>query len=236
MKNIAEQFENFYTPTKALVIYQSVKDNVYVECHDVDEKGQAYNARPLTVEESIELADLLNCSTELKKGFLKPKGILPTQLLYIDSSSSGYAIWYTPPKKVDMFFAESLHIPNGKAAVPALIWKASKTTLQLYAIKSKEKPNGKTPLYHAPFFNVYDDGEVCMGTVNIEIDQKCMLEEFMQQWEHYFWNSYFSHLLIEDCPVKGNIVELWQQQVGSKKQFPVAQLKRNQLTLKEIFI
>ncbi|RWY53870.1 hypothetical protein [Mucilaginibacter gilvus] len=45
-------------------------------------------------------------------------------------------------------------------------------------------------------FNPYhQDGKVCFGTVTIQIPRECRLEEFMRQWEIYFFNSFFSHTL-----------------------------------------
>lgn len=45
------------------------------------------------------------------------------------------------------------------------------------------------------FFNIYEKGNVCMGTVSIDIKNSASVEEFIQAWEHYFFNSYFSHSL-----------------------------------------
>ena len=61
-----------------------------------------------------------------------------------------------------------------------------------------------------------------------------MLEDFIQGWQEYFFNSYFSHLLDGYCPVSVNIVQLWQEQVNSKKKFPVEVLVNNNKTIKDI--
>ncbi|PTQ93946.1 E2/UBC family protein D [Mucilaginibacter yixingensis] len=58
-----------------------------------------------------------------------------------------------------------------------------KDHLKVFALKGKTKANGNTMLYNAPFFNLYVDGSVCMGTVNINIDRQTHLEQFMAQWE-----------------------------------------------------
>jgi hypothetical protein len=73
-----------------------------------------------------------------------------------------------------------------------------------------------------------------MGTVSVRIKADCLLEEFMQQWEQYFFNSYFSHLIREKSPVKGNIIQLWQSLVNSGKQFSMKYLIKNGLTLKQL--
>jgi PRTRC genetic system protein B len=171
-----------------------------------------------------------------EKRFLNPKGLLTPKILYINPDKHGFAVWQTAPQEVNLFFAKTLGITCGKAKVPALIWKATKDNLFIYALKEEKKPSEKTILYHAPFFNIYQDGRVCMGTVDIEINHKCFLEEFIQQWEEYFWNSYFSHLIDGYSPVKANIVQLWQGQVNSGKDFPKEVLIKNGKTIKDLIL
>jgi len=236
MNNITSLFEDTYLPKIGIIIYSNTLQDkdYYVESYDIDENGSPINAHPLSVSEAAALAKALDTSKELQKSFLKPKGILPENLLYLDPSNRGYAIWYTPPQQQELFFADDLGINNGSAPTPALLWKASKTELFLFALAGAAKPKQKTPLYHAPFFNLHQDGKVCMGTVEIEITEKTSLEAFMESWQHYFFNSYFSHLIDEHNPVKGNIVQLWQQQVITSKPFPCKLMKKNKLTLKDL--
>ncbi|HEY4147629.1 MAG TPA: hypothetical protein VGM41_01805 [Chitinophagaceae bacterium] len=91
-----------------------------------------------------------------------------------------------------------------------MLWKAIKERLQVFALKGKTKPNADTPLQYAPLFNLSQDGRVCMGTVNINIDRQTGLEQFMAEWQSYFFNSYFTHTLGNHRHCKGNLVELWQ--------------------------
>jgi PRTRC genetic system protein B len=236
MKDITTVFGALYYPIKAFVIYQKDTDDktIYVEAYDMDKNGYPINAHPLSLRESTQLANALDTSDELKRNFLKPLGLLPKKVLYINPNHDGYAIWYTPTQKVNLFFVDSLAITNGKAFVPPLLWKASKNTLYIYAMDTDTEINEQTPLFHAPFFNLYTDGKVCMGTVSISIKTDCLLEEFIQQWEQYFFNSYFSHLIGDASPVKGNIIQLWQTLVCSGKPFPMKSLLKNDLTIKNL--
>ncbi|SFS61738.1 PRTRC system protein B [Mucilaginibacter polytrichastri] len=236
MKNITETFGALYHPVKAFVVFQkdSPENDTYVECYDMDENGFPINAHPLSIRESTQLANALDTSDELKRNFLKPSGLMPKNVLYINPDHNGYAIWHTPKQKVDLFFVEGLGIPNGKAAIPPLLWKASRGTLQVYALEGDSNITTDTPLYHAPFFNLYENGRVCMGTVKIKIPADCLLEEFIHLWQQYFFNSFFSHTLGGRIRVNGNVIQLWQSLVGTKKQFPINFLQENGLTLKKI--
>lgn len=237
MNNIARIFQEVYMPFKALVVYQSLLDdekNIYVEAYDMDENGSPVNAHPLSMEEAAALADSLDSSPEMQRTFLKPKGLLPENVLYINPDKNSFVIWYTAPQEVNLFFTDNLSISCGKANIPALVWKASKDSLGIYALKDNKKPSLKTALYHAPFFNIYKDGRVCMGTVDIEITNTTMLEDFIKDWQEYFFNSYFSHLLDDYCPVSANIIQLWQRHVNSNKKFPADVLVKNIKTLKDL--
>ena len=236
MNNITDKFGTMFYPKKAFVVYERKGQgrDIYIESYDMDDKGYPVNAHPLSMKESIALAKVMDTSEELHRSFLKPQGLLPHNILYINPDHNGYAVWYTPQQTIGMLFVDNLGIPNGKASIPPLLWKASKNSLQIYALKEDTGLNEQTLLYHAPFFNTYEDGKVCMGSVSVNISPDCQLEDFILQWEGYFFNSYFSHLFEGHIPVKVNIVQLWQSLINSRKKFPLRSLAKNGLTIKNI--
>lgn len=248
MTNVSQDFNRQYKPSKALLIYQleptednngygSREDNnnqVYVESYDIGRNGNPINAHPLSLQEIISLSELFQSSQELKSNYLKSKGMLPNKVLYINPQTNGCAVWYTPPQEVDLYFVQGLNIPTGKAKIPAMIWKATKDSLNVYALKGKGKPTDKTALYHAPYFNIYENGNVCMGTVNIQIDRYTCLEDFMAKWETYFFNSYFSHTIGGHQSSHLDMIALWQGQVGTGNPFPTETLIKHRITLKQI--
>ncbi|MDB5153877.1 MAG: system protein [Mucilaginibacter sp.] len=205
-----------------------------VESYDIGKYGNPINAHPLTYRETLQLSSLFQAAEELKTGYLRSRGVMPGKVLYVNPQLSGYAVWYTPPQEVPLFFASALGITSGRGKVPAMIWKAGRGELAVYALKGNKKPDHRTKLFHAPFFNVYQDGRVCMGTVRINITEAARLEDFMGLWESYFWNSYFSHLMSEFNPVTENIVQLWQAQVDTDNVFPTNLLKPTSFTLQNL--
>ena len=236
MKDITAVFEDIYVPHKALIFYvsQTEETQVYIEAYDMDDKGKLINAHPLSLQETKGLSQCLASGAAMRTSHLIPKGLLPVKLLYSTPTGDGFAVWYTPARKVDLLFVDSLNIPNGKAFVPPLVWKADRTKLSLYALKTNKKPVLQTPLFHAPFFNTYDTGDICMGTVDVDMSGVDNVEAFMVKWEDYYWNSFFSHLIQTASPVKGNIVQLWQQQVNTERKFPTDVLTPNGKTLKNL--
>ena len=229
MKDITQNFGTLYHPTSALVFYQSNERNkdTYVEHFDMDKNGNPINAHPLTERETQALAKalILNTKKEKSQEFLKPKGVLPTNILNINPSENGSVLWYTKAGKRQFYFSENLEIPNGTAEVPALIWFANKRSLKIFALSSNRRPAEKTKLHHAPFFNVYENGNVCMGTVDVNIQNSTSLEDFTEKWENYFFNSYFNHLMNGHNPINGNCVNLWKKLIKTGEIFPKEELK-----------
>jgi PRTRC genetic system protein B len=235
--DITENFEQLYHPKAALIFYEMKQDNhqnIYVEHFDMDKNGRLMNAHPLTVNEAKILSQSLQSDEEKHKAFLQPKGILPPNILHINPSENGSVIWHTKAQERKLYFVKNLEIANGKAFVPPMLWCADKNSLSVFALKNDKRPTEKTVLYHAPFFNVYQNGNVCMGTVNVEIQQSASLEEFINAWENYFFNSYFSHLVGGHNPIKGNCVNLWKNLIATGEIFPKEILKKNTKTLKHL--
>lgn len=247
MNNITERFNSGFEPYKALLIYRHDKaeiidqfrreeksTEIYVESYDIDRNGNPINAHPLNQREMSALCELLQATQEAKGGYLKSKGLLPANVLYVDQQANGYAVWYTPPQEVNLFFVDGLRIPSGKFHVPAMIWKANADRLSVYALTGKAKPTESTRLCHAPFLNIYGSGEVCMGTVQIAIGASTCLEEFTRTWEQYFFNSNFSHSISGNNSTKSNTTELWRSLAGKGEPFPQGELLKTSLTLKNI--
>jgi PRTRC genetic system protein B len=242
MKKLTDNFCNPYQPIKALLICQKQLQgddgeaiaSIYVESYDIGKFGKPINAHPLTFKETLQLSTLFQAAEEFKTGFLRSREVMPNKVLYVNPQQGGHAVWYTPPQEVPLFFGSALGIPSGRGKVPAMVWKASREELSVYALKGNKKPDSKTKLYHAPYFNVYTSGKVCMGNVRITITETARLEDFMALWENYFWNSYFSHLMNDHNPVTVNIVQLWKAQVKKNEPFPVQVLRSTNQTLQNL--
>lgn len=247
MKNITQEFNRRFEPFKALLIYRQesnvesspyhtddAQTEIYVESYDIGRNGKPINAHPLGEKEMSGLADLLQTAQQAKNGYLLSKGLLPPNVLYVKQQGSGYAVWYTPPQEVNLFFVDGLDIPSGKYPIPAMLWKAGANHLTVYAVRGKAKPHENTKLYHAPYLNIYAHGQVCMGTVQINAGRCTCLEEFMHTWEQYFFNSKFSHSISGNSSTKTNTTELWRSLVGKGEPFPQHELVSSGLTLKNM--
>lgn len=240
MKNTIDLTENFgtlYHPISALVFYGSkgTKSDMYVEHFEMDKNGNPINAHPLTEREAKVLARALQVEKDRDSAYLKSNGILPTNILHINSNKDkGAVLWYTKAQQRHLYFVDGLEIPNGKSYLPPMVWYANKKSLFVFALKSDRRPTEKTILYYAPFFNIYENGNVCMGTVSVAIKNSASVEDFTSAWEDYFFNSYFSHLMQNHVPIKGNCTTHWKMLIKTGEPFPKEILKKNNRTIKDL--
>ncbi|SOD17777.1 PRTRC system protein B [Pedobacter xixiisoli] len=234
MKDLTDDLTAFYQPKMALLFYKGKGRHaeMFVESYDIDAKGSPINAHPLSVREAQKLVKALQVGSQADR-MLKTSGILGTHILYTDPSKNK-VIWFTRSTRRKMYFSDLLGIPNGMASVPPMLWCADRESLSVYALGNDRRPNERTKLYHAPFFNIYQSGNVCMGTVDVEIGTSLTIEQFTLAWEEYFFNSYFNHLLEGHNPVEGNCVMLWEDLVDGQGTFPMDQLKRTGTTIKDL--
>lgn len=235
MKDITNSFRSYFYPTTALVFYQNdgALNETYVEHFDMED-GKPVNPHPLSAEEAKRLATALQVDED-KINLLKSDGILQNNILSFDAKKSAI-IWHTKSQLKQLHFSDGLGIKSGKANVPTLVWKADKDSLQIFALASNRKPTPNSDLYYAPFFNIYQDGSVCMGTVSINTYETGSVKELMSLWENYFFNSYFSHLMADHNPVDGNCVLLWESLIDTDKLFPTDMLIKTNKKLKDVLL
>lgn len=102
--------------------------------------------------------------------------------------------------------------------------------MSVYAFMGS-KPKRK--LYRAPFFNVYDDNHVCLGTAKAKKPKELTYKNIMTYWEQMFWGSEFAGLISAN-PVKGNLTTIMKQCIKTGCKFPVSELLPIKRTLEEL--
>jgi PRTRC genetic system protein B len=102
--------------------------------------------------------------------------------------------WWTPAQARPMFFGS----PDGKMAAlngrsfpqPALVFVVVGHTLSVRALKTSQRPSANTKLYVAPYWNVYEGGNICLGSAPIPTTP---FISAIPQWERCFFESEFTH-------------------------------------------
>ena len=160
-----------------------------------------------------------------------PVEFLPKNVLVRTQES---VVWWTPASIRPMFYAKEkgveLELLSGKKfPQPALIFRAQAGQLDIRAIAQDERPTPATRLYRAPYWNVNDHGDVCLGSTRVPREATV---DSLPRWEHAFFESEFTHsnasTKLTEHP--GGFVGLWRSLIG-KKRFPVEHLADAKETL-----
>jgi len=205
----------------ALLVYQSAGDQrAYVTKHPValdNGRPVVRPGRPLTEGDYKELI-----------GGLKPKDrpAIEWQDPSILARGMGRMIWWTAPKHRAMFFKAS-SIANGTfdgnaiCPNPGLVFMSTEDALYVYAFRGAGAPTRETALAQAPFFNVWSQGKVCVGSARVPSDEQ---KNDPSAWERFFFGSLFTHPNFgeKDRLTRGVApAKFWQAQVKKPtKTFP----------------
>lgn len=211
---------------KALLLYGEGSYNSYpyrrpfVTLHDViHEDGEAHlsAAQLLTPQALYELLSAIAPAV--------PVEVLPE---YVIARTADKLVWWTPTRSRRMFFSErgqdgTLRQLNGKLyPQPPLLFKADDTHLSIRALTCNRRPTPDTKTYMAPYWNCYDNGSVCTGSMKIPTEKSIIA---IRQWEDSFFNSAFSHAagVTKHTSHPGGVLALWKI-LQSKKHFPLRYL------------
>ena len=117
--------------------------------------------------------------------------ILPSHLL---ATGADHLVWYRPATKRVLWFRESkmTEALSAEVPIPALVWMANPLSdhCRVYALRDDKRPDNDTPLYQAPFFNVWANGKVCVGNAGFPKGNDALNPE---KWEEAFFGSWFTH-------------------------------------------
>lgn len=227
---LIDELKKKLEPKDALIFYECSGD-VYVEHRSIS-NGRMGAGQPL---DTNQLARMVKCAEKYAKEqnlISRIGGPVPKNLLYASTDTDMMKlVWWRAPEERKMFFSDAIGIPNGTMKIPGMVYSVKGTgTLSVWCFRGR-KPRGV--LYRAPFFNVYQDGHVCLGNSKTEKPRVNTFDEWMLYWEKMFWQSEFASLISEN-PVCGNLVTITKQCIEQHTPFPVDVMKRSRINLNEL--
>ena len=147
--------------------------------------------------------------------------------------SSSLTAWWEPAQVRSMFFAPDCDgkTLDGKLFPhPPLVFAVRNGRLMLWALAEDRRPEPETWLHMAPYWNTYEDGSVCHGSMPTP---QTATVDALPQWSHAFFASRFtgSNLGIHQCRHPEGSIGMWRE-LARKNTFPVEYLIRKR-TLRE---
>ena len=152
-----------------------------------------------------------------------PAEILPTRVLV---RTAEMIVWWAPACERIVFFSDrgadpALKNMNGKLYPhPPLLFKACGSHLWVRALAKDERPTAETRMYMAPYWNCYDNGVCCTGSMKIP--------------QESFFQSEFTHAsgVRKHVRFRGGFLAMWQSLAGQRA-FPENYLVKLPQTLAE---
>jgi PRTRC genetic system protein B len=201
----------------------------FVTLHDVMHDGAAARlaeGQLMTPQMFIDLMTGLGRSV--------PAEILPASVLV---RTAEMIVWWAPACERTMFFSDHGSAPdlrsmNGKLYPhPALLFKACGSHLWVRALAKDERPTAETKLRMAPYWNCYDNGVCCTGSMKIPQDKSVAAIDL---WEESFFHSEFTHAsgVCKHVRFRRGFLAMWQSLAGQKA-FPAKYLVKLPQTLAE---
>lgn len=196
---------------QAVLIYRGAQGTALATVHDIaviDGEPILLAGKAMTPRAAVSLA------RELSKG-VSHGGFIPETVLYMDGD---LLLWWVPPTRRHIVFrAKDLGAEERGEVVPhpGLVFAASSKVWAVWAVKGDSRPAPESALYQAPYFNVWQDGRICQG--NVEIPQGTTAEK-IGAWNAAFFGSYFTHPNVPKNLVKyrGGACKFWRDMLDGK--------------------
>ncbi len=215
---------------QAVLIYRGPQGSAFATVHDVEEvAGEAtiLAGKAMTPHAALAL------SRELAKS-VSHGGFIPETVLYVDGD---LLLWWTRPGNRHIAFrAEALGAPERGEVVPhpGLVFAASSQVWEVWAVKGEARPTPETALFQAPYFNVYEHGGICQGSVGVP---QGTTTEKIDAWNEAFFGSFFTHPNVRKNLVKyrGGAYKFWKDMLNGKfAHFPERVLVPTRSTLGQL--
>lgn len=147
--------------------------------------------------------------------------VLPENVI---ARTTDVVVWWSPAQVRTMFFSDRggdkvLRGLNGKKYPhPPLVFRASGSHLWIRCLRRNERPKRDTKLCIAPYWNCYDNGSVCTGTMHIPQEKSVAVTV---DWEQSFYGSAFSHAagVAKHTRYPDGLLAMWKVLRG-KRRFP----------------
>ncbi|ASN83236.1 PRTRC system protein B [Deinococcus ficus] len=169
----------------ALLVYRNTSSQVLMRGLFEERDGQVVIAEMEPVTENLRKMLL----AEDKR---RPLSYVPPGVVGITSDSCG---WFVPAQKRVMLFkgatdASLAAISGQEFPQPPLVMVTWSRGMSIYALRDNERPTLDTPLMQAPYFNIFDDGGVCLGSTKVPANGSVANTT---GWEAAFYSSHFTH-------------------------------------------
>lgn len=215
-----------FQPQDLLVEFQIYTESIWRTCYQGNKPLQRDEVDPL------ELARAL-------AGLDSGTGLLPQNILFYRQAGQQIHLGLYLPPAVQILHVDGQKQTAYQIPVPPLVFTGQNKTYRLYALARPGWPEPETPLYRAPFPNVYNQltryerSGICHGSAEFPV----AAPETIRPAAQLFFESRFNHDLAQGKSKKypQSVLLLWQEIVDSKLDaYPVNDLVPADLKMEDL--
>lgn len=174
----------------AVLVYGDGAGAAYATVHAID--GEAKKmcleaGRPATRAACAQLARALGEASTLS-------GFTPPALVYLGAQAIA---WWRAPVRSRVFFdspddpqRQGVGRRNAVVPHPGLVFAITASDWYVAALRGGARPGPQTKLFRAPYFNVWQSGQICTG--NVRLPER-MSADMIAAYERAFFDSNFTH-------------------------------------------
>ena len=153
--------------TQAMLVWTLSGRPAYASINAVVDGVIQHQKQPITSKQLLEFAH--NVIDPLRKDAVKEREveITPARVLLSDPVND-LTIWWRQSIPTPQFFdCDELGVIQGVCHMPSLVFAQSGTNLSVCAVAGDQRPTNDSQVFHAPMFNTYTNGGVCLGDVSL---------------------------------------------------------------------
>ncbi|WP_454731870.1 MULTISPECIES: PRTRC system protein B [Cupriavidus] len=171
---------------QAILLYCSEnQEAVYATIHNVNIDGKT---PVLLAGRAMTLPDLATFAAAAARRTAY-HGFIDERLIYAGPNTIA---WWTPPQRRHVWFGagSDLGEVSGPANHPGLVFVATGERWYVFALRDMFRPTPESRVYVAPYFNVWDSGQICTG--NVDLPDRPGPASIVA-YENAFFRSNFTH-------------------------------------------
>ncbi|NCA71171.1 MAG: PRTRC system protein B [Sphingobacteriia bacterium] len=170
-------------PTGALVFHEASSglDVTYHTVTGSDGGARIGPGRAMTVADTEALLEALKGTRAKERQWIAP------DLL---AQGEQFLAWRVPGRVRPMWFVSGKERICLDVPWPDLVFAATDNRISLAALATRGRPRLGTRIYHAPLFNVYESGAVCLGSAQVG---EMLGTQSIPAFEDAIFGSLFSH-------------------------------------------
>jgi len=210
------------TPKQAVIIYKDgskYQSDFYLESREIKNiNGKYVFMTPVPLANNV-MKEIAGSYMKKNEIMMDWAGLIPEHILFGTKKAGLVSVmWYRPASQRTLNFASELKIKGSVAVqLPALLFLLLNNKLHIYALENSDRPSYKTKIFNAPFFNIYKDGNVCMGTAHVG-NKTRYFETEAERYERAFFLA--DQTGGNEKPCKSPLRKLWPELMKKKTPFP----------------